>query len=160
VRQRVAIAEGDSLRFFTSERGKVTQIAQILNPGFEVRDIIGLGDVLTEALGLNGQSPAPAPAPVKRQAEAPKQLPPKRRVTRPRPLDIEHVVAWLRDGHEGSTLREIAKFVWGDDDAAAAVAARDKLAPYEDQGVWRRMGTPRGRGAPAWRYYSYDPETA
>ena len=93
MRQLVAIAEGDSLRFFTSERGKVTQIAQILNPGFEVRDIIGLGDVLTEALGLNGQSPAPAPAPVKRQAEAPKQLPPKRRVTRPRPLDIEHVVA-------------------------------------------------------------------
>lgn len=58
MKQLVAFVEGDTLRYFMSEGDKVTQVAQVVNPGFNVRDVVQLGNMLAEALWLNGDRPA------------------------------------------------------------------------------------------------------
>lgn len=62
MRQIVAFVEGETLRYFVSDDGgqEIRQIAEMVNPGLDVRDVLQLGDMLSHALHLNGDAPAPA----------------------------------------------------------------------------------------------------
>lgn len=73
----MAFAEGETLRYFVSDGGDgVTQIAQLLNPGLDVREVVQLGNVLGHALRLNGTVAAPVERPTLPPGQA---VPPKPR---------------------------------------------------------------------------------
>lgn len=106
----MAFVEGETLRYFVSEDGdQVTQVAQMVNPGLDVRDVLQLGNVLAHALRLNGDKP-------KRQPRAaPPELPPER-PRRGRPpagvgllynVTVEDIIGYVRK-HPGSRPSEIA----------------------------------------------------
>lgn len=108
MRQLIAVAEGDTLRYFLSTDGEsIAQVAQVLNPGLDVADVLRLGNVLTEALRLNGHQPAVATAATPLPpAPMPKRRRPFRNADHRAPT-LEEIFAFIRD-HGGCTTGEIA----------------------------------------------------
>lgn len=110
MRQLVAFVEGDTLRYFVSEDGEqVRQVAEVINPGFDVRDVLQLGNVLSEALRLNGHRPpkrqpavALPPAPPKPAASKRRRPPGSYSIN----IDIDDVIAAVRrqPGRTGAEL--------------------------------------------------------
>lgn len=119
MRQLVSVVTPESVSYFLAEEGTdtpVQQVAQVLNTGLAVADVIDLGSNLLGALRLNGHKsrpravapptqpalePAPPePAPVKRTGR-PKGIPGKRPMQR-WGFTGERVLADLR-AHPGTT---------------------------------------------------------
>lgn len=81
MRQLVSVVDPDQIRYFVHEDDDVTQVAQILNPGLGVRDVIELGTMLgglyERPRAVNGHGPdhravaAPAPAALPAQGYRP-----------------------------------------------------------------------------------------
>ena len=73
----VAVIDENLIRYFTSGDGDAQQIAQLINPGLDVADVIRLGLNLFDALLSNVDETAPAQIePAKTPAKTkPAQLP-------------------------------------------------------------------------------------
>jgi len=164
----VAFVDGPTVRFFVADGNKVDQVAEVSHrAGMDVRDVVALGNMLSEALHLNGDAPAPAP---RAKAAAPKPAAPKQK-PRAQSLNYAEVLApladgemvrrWMRAGHEGASIRQFAEGFLGLDLAhrhlpgALRMAISDRVAKL---GLFSRVERREGElGAAPRRYYTYDP---
>jgi hypothetical protein len=83
MRQLVSVVTGESVSYFVSDDDDtVTQVAQVINPGFGVGEVVELGSSLVDVLRLNGKrkrvSELPTPAREIEPAPKPVEPAPKR----------------------------------------------------------------------------------
>lgn len=152
MRQLVSVVTETSVAYYLTEgdSDEVQQVAQVLNTGLAVPDVVELGANLLDALRLNGHRKAgvaaTAPTPALPPAP-PRQTPaPARKVGRPRgpakrPMrrwgfTKANVLADLR-AHPGSTYAEAAERISGSPDAAAKGSYGATLSALERELIHR-----------------------
>lgn len=146
MKQIVSVVNDRAILYFvTDEHGDdVRQIAQIVNPGLEVNDIVSLGVNLSDVLRLNGVIPTVASEPIAVPSA------PVRRAggTAPRSwgLTMPMVLADVVD-HPGSTSHEIAERLLDEVSHGSLQAVNNVLFRLRAKGSVRygeRQGVRRG----------------
>ena len=145
MRQLVSVVTDEHVSYFVHDDGddEAQQIAQVINPGFDVAEIVELGASLTTVLHLNGKRPKkaaaltePAPA-VAVTPELTARGTPRRRKASPRRRDwgttTPGVLADVR-AHPDSTTFEIATRLLDDTTQAAQQAINNALHRLRDSG--------------------------
>lgn len=170
MRQLVSVLTDTGVSYFTAdENGDAQQVAQLINPGFAVPDVVELGLQLTDVLRLNGHSTTgrqvkalpgrtttakaslEAPAAKRRKAAAApvKAAPVKaagkpRRAYQTRGTSLTTTREYLRT-HPQARVAEIARALIGTDDKSTRAAISAQLGV-----LWKRGELIREQD-PDWR---------
>lgn len=139
MRQLVSVVTEETVSYFLTdvEGTEAKQVAQVLNPGFMVGDVIETGVVLTQVLRLNGKAPkikalGPAPAPELPPAPPAPEREKKRPGIRVSRLTLDHIVDYVAD-HPGCRTGDIVAGlqVWQDAGTKPGQAVSNRLLAHD-----------------------------
>lgn len=151
MRHLVSVVTDQHVSYFVSDGDEVEQMAQVANRGLDVRGVIRLGDVLVEALGLNGHKVAARRQPAL-VADAPPRLPPapSRKGQAPYPYTINKIIEFVDAHPEGVSYADLWEALLPTFDKRKAIAAmafkiKAHLRACEDEGVLAEFRIERRR---------------
>lgn len=171
MRQLVSVVTEETVSYYLADDGgddEVVKVAQVLNDGLGVPEVIDLGANLVAALRLNGHrrksvtAPAAKPLPEPAKPAKPAQAKPAQ-AKRPRVswgLTGDRVLADIR-AHPGTTFAEIAQRLTGSDDrrAVQSVTAHIHALSRTHHIARHRGANPSGAGMQV-SYLTYEEPTA